>query len=273
VSLGDQVIKAARRIIRRGLELTGLIAPYYRYLERRLARAPSQAVDDGRPMPPPDLLVAVAGGAGQGWFSERGQADAAKFLALARAAGVEVDGAITVLDWGCGCGRIARWIAPELTARGGTFVGSDLNPRLVAWCAAHLPGRYFANGLRPPLDLPDAGVDLVYAHSVLTHLTEETAVAWLAELRRVLKPGAVAILTFHDETYAERWGPPEVRTGLARQPYFVWNQALEGSNYMSAWTTRARMAALANDAAFEVLDMLPGSAEVPEQAVCIIRGH
>src|SRR5436190_345316 len=124
-------------------------------------------------------------------------------------------------------GLIARWIAPEITAQGGAFTGCDLNPRLVAWCAANLPGRYFANGLHPPLDLPAAAFDLVYAHSVLTHLTQETAVAWLAELRRVLKPGGVAVLTFHDEDYADHWGPPQAAAGLARQPYFVRNNALE----------------------------------------------
>jgi SAM-dependent methyltransferase len=266
------VLRPLRRLVRRGLEGTGLIGPYYRFIERRLARAPSEAVDDGRPMPPPDLLVAVAGGAGQRWFSERGQADAGKFLGLARDAGVKTDGAITVLDWGCGCGRIARWIAPELAERGGTFLGCDLNPRLADWCAANLPGRYFTNALRPPLDLPGGGVDLVYAHSVLTHLTEETAVAWLGELRRVLKPGGIAILTFHDEAYAERWGPPEVRAGLSRAPYFVWNNALEGSNYMSAWTTRARFAELAADR-FEVVRLVPGETEAPEQAVGVLRAE
>lgn len=73
-------------------------------------------------------------------------------------------------------------------AAGGRFYGSDINPRLIRWCADNLPGRYFTNGLRPPLDLPDASIDLVYAHSVLTHLTEQTAQAWLAEVRRFCAP-------------------------------------------------------------------------------------
>jgi SAM-dependent methyltransferase len=265
------VLKAARKLVRRGLELTGLIGPYYRWLERRLARGAAQAVDDGRPMPPAELLVAVAGGAGQAWFSAQGRADAAKFMRLAADAGLDPGGPLDVLDWGCGCGRIARWLAPDVAANGGTFTGSDLNPRLTAWCAANLPGRYAVNGLRPPLDVADAGADLVYAHSVLTHLTEETAKAWLAELVRVLKPAGVAVLTFHDEDYAERWAPPEARAGLARQPYFVWNNALEGSNYMSAWTTRARFAELAAAAGFEVVQMIPAAVDPPEQAVAVLR--
>src|SRR5213595_1816414 len=113
------MLKPLRTLIRRGLELTGLIGPYYRFVERRLARAPVEAVDDGRPMPPADLLVAVAGGPEQASFSERGRSDAGKFLDLAQAAGADADEPIAVLDWGCGCGRIARWIAPEITAQGG----------------------------------------------------------------------------------------------------------------------------------------------------------
>jgi SAM-dependent methyltransferase len=266
------MLKRLRRLGRRALELTGLIGPYYRWVERRLARAPGAAVDDGRPMPPAELLVAVAGGAGQAWFSERGQADAAKFTGLAAEAGLNTTGRLDVLDWGCGCGRIARWLAPDVVGRGGRFTGCDLNPKLVAWCQANLPGRYIANGLQPPLPLEAESLDLVYAHSVLTHLTEATAGAWLAEVARVLRPGGCALLTFHDEAYAEAWGPPEVRPRLGSQRYLVWNNALEGSNYMSAWTTRARFAELAAPY-FDVLRILPGETEAPEQAVGVLRAR
>jgi SAM-dependent methyltransferase len=264
------MLKRLRRLGRRALELTGLIGPYYRWVERRLARAPGGSVDDGRPMPPPDLLVAVAGGAGQAWFSERGQADAAKFMRLAAEAGLK--GKLDVLDWGCGCGRIARWVAADVVGRGGAFTGCDLNPKLVAWCQANLPGRYFANGLQPPLPLEAESLDLAYAHSVLTHLTEPTARAWLAEVARVLRPGGCALLTFHDETYAQAFAPPEVVRQLGGKRYVVWNNALEGSNYMSAWTTRAYLAELAAPF-FDVLQTLPGETETPEQAVAVLRAR
>jgi SAM-dependent methyltransferase len=258
-----------RRLARRALEATGLIGPYYRFRERRLARAAVAKHEDGRPMPPAGLRVLVSG-ADARWFSETGQADAAKFRGLAADAGLDPARPLAVLDWGCGCGRIARWLAPEVAATGGDFLGCDLNPKLVAWCRANLPGRYFANRPQPPLDLDDAAVDLVYAHSVLTHLAEDTARAWLAELARVLKAGGLAILTFHDEAYAVAWGPPQVRTELGTRPYVVWNNALEGSNYLSAWTTRAHLAALA-DAHFEAVRMLPGGATAAEQAVAVLR--
>ena len=37
------------------------------------------------------------------------------------------------------------------------------------------------------------------------------------------------MLTFHDEVYAERWAPALVAARLKKQPYVVWNDALEDS--------------------------------------------
>lgn len=253
------------------MEFTGLIGPYFRWLEHRLARLPGERVNDGRPMPPRDFIVAVSGTADERWFSERGRADAAKFMQIAQRHGLDSETAITVLDWGCGCGRIARWLSADVIRRGGQFHGTDLNTSLIRWCAENLPGVYTENGLRPPAPLEDGHFDLVYAHSVMTHLTEAVAVAWLAECARIMKPGALALLTFHDETFAEHWGPPEVSPALKTQPYLVWNKALEGSNYLSAWTTRDYFTTLAKNSEFEMIEIIPGSQELPEQAVAVLR--
>lgn len=264
------MFRALRTSVRRIMERTGLIGPYYRMVERRVARATFEVFDDGRPMPPPDLAMAVAGSAGQRWFSEQGQSDAAKFMGLAKAHGLA--GPLDVLDWGCGCGRIARWTAPDIVAARGTFTGSDLNPKVVAWCAANLPGRYVANGLQPPLALDDGSMDLAYAQSVLTHLTEATAIAWLAEVRRVLRPGGLALLTFMDDRYSERWGPPDVLPKLRVEGFTVFNNALEGSNYMSAWMTPAWFHRRA-EPAFEVLEFVPSGVVIPEQAIAVLRAR
>lgn len=264
--------KPLRRLVRRGLELTGLIGPYYRWLEQRQARAlAGERVDDGRPMPPAELVVLVSGPS-LAWFSGRGRADATMFRDLAARHGADVATGLSVLDFGCGAGRIARWLAPEVIAAGGAFHGSDLNPRLAGWCAANLPGRYAANGLQPPLALAAATIDLVYAHSVLTHLTEATARAWLAELARVLRPGGLALLTFHDESFTEAWAPEGVAARLAAEGYVVWNNALEGSNYISSWTTRARLTELARPW-FEVAEIIPGRRDEPAQAISVLRAR
>lgn len=263
--------KPLRRLARRTLERTGLIGPYYRWLERRSARAFADDIDDGRPMPPAELVVLVSGPSRR-WFSERGREDADLFSGLAARHGADLRGGLDVLDFGCGAGRIARWLAPEVIEAGGSFTGSDLNPKLSGWCAANLPGRYASNGLQPPLPLGDGTVDVTYAHSVLTHLSAPTVRAWLAELARVLRPAGLALLSFHDEAYARAWGPPEVAARLAAERYVVWNSALEGSNYISAWTTAAELSALAA-ACFEIVEIIPGRTDAPVQAIAVLRAR
>ena len=56
-----------------------------------------------------------------------------------------------------------------------------------------------ANQPLPPIDYPDATFDLVYNHSVFTHIDENYQDQWLAELRRVVKPGGHLILSVHGE--------------------------------------------------------------------------
>ena len=151
---------------------------------------------------------------------------------------------------------------------GGRFIGYDINAGLAAWCDANLPGDYQQNQLRPPLPLPDGAADIVYAYSVFTHLREPTAIRWLEEIARVLRPGGLALVTFHDETFAELRGLADVRTALETQPYFVLNDALEGSNYISAWTTRAHFSQLVG-ARFEPLEILPGRSDLT-QAIAVL---
>jgi SAM-dependent methyltransferase len=266
----SDLVALRRRIVSRTLEVTGLIGPLYRRTEGRLARQPTDPFDDGRPMPPPELMVAVAGTPDGRWFSEQGRRHAEMFAGLAARHGRDPRAGASVLDFGCGCGRIARWLAPEVIAGGGAFHGSDLNPRLVAWCGKNLPGRYTRNRLAPPLPLADGAFDVVYAHSVLTHLREPMTVRWLAEVARVLRPRGVALMTFHDRDYAEGLAPPEVRARLEAEPYVVLNDALQGSNYLSAWTTREHFAGLARPA-FEVAEIIPGDPAASTQAIAVLR--
>jgi SAM-dependent methyltransferase len=102
----------------------------------------------------------------------------------------------SVLDWGCGCGRIARHL-PRLPHR---FRGCDIDADNVAWCTGHLPGRYSTSSLRPPLPYEEAAFDLIYGVSVFTHFRPELEALWLAELKRVAAPGALLMMTVHGRT-------------------------------------------------------------------------
>jgi SAM-dependent methyltransferase len=122
-----------------------------------------------------------------------------------------------IVDWGCGCARIARHF-PEPHRR--KFLGFDIDPVNVAWCRDHVRGMRFEHcAVEPPLVLEDNSVDVLFAHSVLTHLAEDRQDRWLAEIRRVLRPGGLAFVTVLAELswYARYW--PTGRTPEAIAAY------------------------------------------------------
>ena len=102
---------------------------------------------------------------------------------------------LRVLDFACGCGRLSRYLAmhPEVDA-----YGLDVNPDLVAWCQAELPGvRTLLNPVVPPMPVGSDFFDLVFALSLFSHLPERRAIEWLADIARVIVPGGLLIVTTH----------------------------------------------------------------------------
>lgn len=101
-----------------------------------------------------------------------------------------------VLDFGCGPGRIMRHLAP--LAEQSELHGVDVDPDVIAWCAANIPyARFITGPHNPPLPYPDASFDLIFSHSVFTHIDEARQDQWLGELHRILSPGGIALLTVH----------------------------------------------------------------------------
>lgn len=117
-----------------------------------------------------------------------------------------------ILDWGCGCGRVARHLAP--LAR--SFCGCDIDAENITWCREHLPGRYSASSLRPPLPYDGEAFDLIFGVSVFTHFRSELEALWLTELERVAAPGALLLMTIHGQTTVDyaRLGPADRRALL-----------------------------------------------------------
>jgi SAM-dependent methyltransferase len=73
-----------------------------------------------------------------------------------------------------------------------------VNAESLDWCRTNLPEvEYHHHGPLPPIaSLPAAGFDIIYAHSVFTHIPLERQVAWLRELERLLRPGGWLAATF-----------------------------------------------------------------------------
>jgi SAM-dependent methyltransferase len=114
-----------------------------------------------------------------------------------------------VLDFGCGSARVLRHFESE--AQRGTFAGSDIDEASIAWDNAHLnpPFRFFSNAVAPPLAAEAASLDLVWAMSVFTHITDLWS-DWLTELHHRLAPGGILIASFLGEGMWE---------ALVQEPY------------------------------------------------------
>ena len=164
------------------------------------ARAPSapDRAPDGLPYPPAGLRVLVDGHGDPAGFLQDSAAGRDAVLLPLQAAGVDIGALDAVLDFGCGCGRVAR----NWHDRGWDLHGCDYNPRLTEWCAHHLPFMQTrVNMLAPPTGYPDRRFDLVYAISILTHLTEPLARAWAAEWHRIIRPGGWLVVSTHGDQF------------------------------------------------------------------------
>ena len=130
------------------------------------------------------------------------------FSQFASAIGRHADAAAigTMLDWGCGCGRITPYFVKYSGI--GQIHACDIDAESIAFCREHLPGATSRTILPyPPTSYDDGMFDLVTGYSVMTHLTRETQSAWLQELHRILRPGALCLLTLHGEGAGQFLGP------------------------------------------------------------------
>ena len=127
-----------------------------------------------------------------------GYSDCRRMINLARHYGLDLRRA-RILDWGCGHGRVIRYFADiEPHAE---LHGVDIDADNVGWIQRHLPTVKAIHGpLMPPLPYPDDMFDFIFGLSVMTHLTEGVQRAWLEELQRISRPGALIMLTFSGDT-------------------------------------------------------------------------
>lgn len=101
-----------------------------------------------------------------------------------------------ILDFGCSSGRVIRVVKayrPDLKC-----VGCDPNEQAILWAKRELHDiDFFVSKQSPPLELLDQSLDCAFAISIWSHYGRDAAVAWLAEMHRVLRPDGLLILTTH----------------------------------------------------------------------------
>lgn len=242
----------------------------HRYGEWRASRAlpqPPATDEHGVAIPPAFLITIIGGRIDWEYFLKAGRLAIEDFAAAVDRNGGDFQNAERILDFGCGCGRLARH-APMLT--NAEFHGVDYNDRLVRWCAKNLRGNFSRNALHPPLQFPDAHFDALYALSVFTHLRRATQDEWLAEFARVVRPGGFALVTFHDEDHARLSDAGIDRAALIRDGFAIANDKAEGSNLIASFQTRD-FARAQFSAFFDVVEFVPCADTSIAQAIAVLR--
>jgi SAM-dependent methyltransferase len=107
-----------------------------------------------------------------------------------------------VLDFGCGWGRLTRFLARDV--RPGMLYGCDPAEQILDVCReTRVPAR-LARSEFVPERLPfEETFDLVFSFSVFTHLSETASMACLRELHAGICPGGTLIVTVRPPQYIE----------------------------------------------------------------------
>src|SRR6266850_2814190 len=150
----------------------------------------------GRALPVPPQELWLGYGRTPEEYLANGKRDVDKMQEVLAKADVELAACPRILDLGCGAGRMLRW----LDAGEREIWGADVSGPHIMWCQGHLspPYRFLTSTSCPHLPFESRYFDLIYAGSLFTHISDLVE-TWLLEIRRLLKPGAAAYVTIHDE--------------------------------------------------------------------------
>ena len=100
----------------------------------------------------------------------------------------------TLLDFGVGWGRIARFFLRELPLE--NIHGLDVMEEFVTICRETFRSHNFrVTTPFPPTDISDGKFNYIVGYSVYSHLSEQACLSWMKEFHRLLAPGGMVALT------------------------------------------------------------------------------
>lgn len=240
---------------------------------RRLQR--SRAVEFGDLLLPPSLLR--LGGANfrdDEVFVESGRADAQNLRTA-----FEVDASSSILDIGCGVGRLPIGLLAEFGEFTG-YTGVDVDATSIHWCRTHIearhPGmrfvhldvanpRYNRNGqpitdaFRLPWESDE--FDAIFLYSVFSHMEKDDVCAYLKEFRRVLRPQGGVFLTAFVES-----GVSDVAVNPPDYGPLRWRGALHCVRYSDSFFER-----LAGESGLEIVAEDHGTETDGQSAIYLRR--
>ncbi len=150
-------------------------------------------------------------------FFETGKTEIGRVMAYLRSLGLPLDVRSTVLDFGCGVGRLTRALAhyfPECW-------GVDISPTMVRLAQEFNKDRsachFWLNESDDLTRFPDESFGFVYTSIVLQHIRRKHVERYLTELIRVLKTGGVFVFQVPEREKASFVGKLRNKVGFRRR--------------------------------------------------------
>ena len=158
----------------------------------------------------------------------------------------------SVVDAGCGSGRLAAQLAPFLEIG---YLGTDVVPALLDYARKLVdrPDWRFEKTDGIAIPSADDSADFITFFSVFTHITHEDCYRYLKEAKRVIRPGGKILVSFLEFRIHSHW---EIfRQSLAHR---------QAGDPMNIFMDRDGLHAWANDLGLEVLQIVDGDKpEIP----------
>jgi len=161
------------------------------------------------PIPPKDLWL------GYGESSDeylKGKIQINQMMKIVENQGYKPENPGNILDFGCGAGRMIRWLKPYSDNK--EIWGVDISSEHILWANNNLnpPFNFAVNTVVPHLPFRDDYFDFIYAGSVFTHI-DDLSDSWFLELNRISSDNAFLYLTIQDRhtiellntKYREKW--------------------------------------------------------------------
>lgn len=221
---------------------------------------------DGYPVPPARLIDRTIA---RGWaieYFKLGLEEVDEFVECLRNEDLSIKTFKSILDFGCGCGRLIRHFRSLTDAE---LHGCDYDEKLIKWCSRKLPfAEFYRNDFLPPTQYADGSFDFIYLRSVFTHLGEETQMLWMAEFKRLLTTNGVVLFTTHGERFLE-FLDEEQRKRFGAGELVVIDRDEEGANHYGSFQA---VDFVRNNllTGFELVKHFPGKGEL-RQDIYIVR--